>query len=88
MPSPVAVSTSTSAHRVVVDGGFTGVVKIAHVVKLPQYGVSRFESRTTAQQDRWLVDYICTGTEQQVELLRKRIYRLPGVVRIDRRPAP
>ncbi|KXF49380.1 hypothetical protein AXA44_25015 [Rhodococcus sp. SC4] len=74
-------------HRVTIDDGFSGVIKVAHLLRHPACEISGFGARRTADPDGWTIDYVCVGTAHQLQMLRKRVYRLPGVRKIECRHA-
>ncbi|MFC9359289.1 hypothetical protein ACFTZB_22315 [Rhodococcus sp. NPDC057014] len=71
-------------HRVTVDDDFTGVIKVAHLLRHPACEIVDFAAHH--HPSGWIVEYVCSGTSHQLQMLRKRVYRLPEVTKIECRP--
>jgi hypothetical protein len=78
-------------HRISVSEGFTGVIRVANEIRIKEADLLQFRAFPEVDST-WSIEFVCTGSPHQMELLRKRMYRIPTVMRIhcwhvDSRPA-
>lgn len=68
-------------HRITVSEGFVGAIRVANEIRLK--GIEPLQFRAFPNADSsWSIEFVCTGNHHQMEMLRKRMYRIPTVMRI------
>lgn len=70
-------------HRVALSEGFAGVIRVANEIRVAGIDLGQFRALPVTNRDHlWSVEFICQGERDSMEQLRKRLYRIPTVVRV------
>ncbi|MBC2586905.1 hypothetical protein [Rhodococcus aetherivorans] len=68
-------------HRIAISEGFTGVARVVNEIRMVDLHLTLFRAFPGVDYP-WYVEFVCKGESDRMERLRKRLYRIPSVVRI------